>query len=68
MREPGPITALLIAAAVAALYSQGGAAQAFAALILLAVLITPVAGQPSLLQGLLGYLNQILTEGIRTGA
>lgn len=67
-RDPGPASALVVALIVAALYSQGGAAQIFASLILLAVLITPVNGQDSLLAALLKYLGQLLTEGIQSGA
>lgn len=68
MRDPGPISALVVALIVAGLYSQGGVFQAFAALILLAVLLTPVEGQDSLLAGMLKYLNTLLTEGIQAGA
>lgn len=66
MKEPGPITALLVALAVAVMYTHEQT-RVFAGLILLAVLLTPAHGQPSMLQGLLQYLNQLLTEGINTG-
>lgn len=65
MKDPGPIAALTVALIVAALYSQGGVFQVFAGLILLAVLLTPVDGQRSLLQGMLEYLNEILTTGVQ---
>jgi hypothetical protein len=70
MRDPGPLSALVAAVVIGALYTQGGAFQAFAGLILLAVLLTPIQGgeqNSSLLGGLLMYLNQVLTEGIQTG-
>jgi Na+/H+ antiporter NhaC len=67
-KEPGPLAALTVAIVVAVAYTQGGVFTAAASLILLAVLITPVRGQPSLLQGGLQYLGNILAKGIQSGA
>jgi hypothetical protein len=66
MKDPGPIAALTVALIVAALYSQGGVFQAFAALILLGVLITPVDGEKSLLESLIHYLSLVITQGVNT--
>jgi len=66
MKDPGWIAALTVALIVAALYSQGGAFQTFASLILLAVLLTPVDGQQPIAAALLNYLYEILTHGVNT--
>jgi Na+/H+ antiporter NhaC len=64
---PGPWSALAVAVIVAVMYAQGGVFQTIAALIILAVLITPVNNQPSLLEGGLKYLDMLLTQGIQSG-
>lgn len=68
MKDPGPVSALIVALIIGALYTEGGVAQVFAGLILLAVLITPVDGEDALLSGMIKYLGKLLTEGIQTGA
>lgn len=65
--DPGPITALIVAVIVAALYSQGGIAQALAGLVILAVLITRVGGQPSISEGLLNWLSDLLSGVVHSG-
>ncbi len=68
LKDPGPVSALVVALVIAALYTEGGVAQIFAGLIILAVLLTPVEGQDALLSSMIKYLGKLLTEGIRTGA
>ena len=68
MKDPGPLSALVVAVIVAVLYTEGGAFQAFAGLIILAVLITRIGGQPSILEGLLQQLNLLLSGAIHSGA
>ncbi len=66
-KDPGPWSALGAAIIVAAAYTQGGIFTAAASLIILAVLITPVAGQPALLTGLFNEVGMILRKGIGGG-
>ena len=68
MKDPGPVSALVVALIIAVMYSQGGIWQVLASLILLSVLITPVQGSDSLLTGMLKYLGELLTKGIQSGA
>jgi len=60
VKDYGPGAALGIAFIVAVLYAEGGVFRTVASLILLAVLITPANGMPSILQGLLTYLGELL--------
>jgi len=68
VRDPGPITALLVALLIAALYTQGGVFQGIAALIILAVLISRVGGQPSIAEGLFSTGQNLLQKGLKSGA
>lgn len=65
--EAGPITALVVALTVAVLYTQGGIFQAFAGLIILAVLISRVGGQPSIAEGLITEFSTLVKTGFKSG-
>jgi hypothetical protein len=61
-RDPGPGRAAIAAIILGILYAEGGVFRAFSSLIILAILITrPAPGQPSVLQGLIEYINNGLT-------
>lgn len=59
-RGGGALGAILAAAIITYLYSEGGYLRALAGLVLLAVLITPNASGTSMLAGLLNWLSQLL--------
>ncbi len=61
----GAFPAVLAAGIVAWLFTLGGIAQVFAALLLFSILLTPGPGGRSLLAGLLEFLTGILTRGLR---
>lgn len=61
----GAFPAILAAGVVAWLYTLGGIAQIFAALLLFALLLTPGPGGVSLLAGLVNFVTSILTGGVK---
>lgn len=61
----GAFPAVLAAGVVAWLFTLGGIAQVFAALLLFALLLTPGPGGVSLLEGLIKFATGILQGGLR---